>query len=163
AGDPRLRVRRPRRGRATGTGGGVLGGLRDDRAAGLLHLHRSGQQHGHRGDTAGPRALDRLRAAAGRPLPRGARRRAPARAGDAAEVGFFARLARIVQRRPLVTALLTGAALVGAGAPLVSTTMHLDDVSSFPKSLEAVTVANDLAGRFNVATSPAVVVVARTD
>src|SRR3989440_7266660 len=41
--------------------------------------------------------------------------------------------------------------------------MHLDDVNSFPRSLEAVTVAHDLADRFNVATSPAVVVVARTD
>jgi RND superfamily putative drug exporter len=86
-----------------------------------------------------------------------------ARYGDAAEVGFFARLARTVQRRPLVTALVTGAALVAAGAPLLSTSMHLDDVNSFPRSLEAVTVAHDLAGRFNVATSPAVVVVARTD
>jgi RND superfamily putative drug exporter len=96
-----------------------------------------------------------------KPSKRAARR--IARYGDAAEVGFFARLARIVQRRPLVTALLTGAALIGAGAPLLSTTLHLDDVNSFPKSLEAVTVAHDLAGRFNVATSPAVVVVARTD
>ncbi|OLB66093.1 MAG: hypothetical protein AUI10_03840 [Actinobacteria bacterium 13_2_20CM_2_72_6] len=96
-----------------------------------------------------------------KPSKRAARR--IARYGDAAEVGFFARLARTVQRRPLVTALVTGAALVAAGAPLLSTSMHLDDVNSFPRSLEAVTVAHDLADRFNVATSPAVVVVARTD
>ena len=96
-----------------------------------------------------------------KPSKRAARR--IARYGDAAEVGFFARLARMVQRRPWVTALLTGGALVGAGAPLLSATMHLDDVNSFPRSLEAVTVAHDLADRFNVATSPAVVVVARTD
>ncbi|OLB77981.1 MAG: hypothetical protein AUI14_14650 [Actinobacteria bacterium 13_2_20CM_2_71_6] len=96
-----------------------------------------------------------------KPSKRAARR--IARYGDAAEVGFFARLARIVQRRPLVTALVTGAALIGAGAPLLSTAMHLDDVNSLPRSLEAVAVAHDLADRFNVATSPAVVVVARTD
>ncbi len=96
-----------------------------------------------------------------KPSKRAARR--IARFGDAAEVGFFARLARMVQRRPLVTALLTGAALVGAGAPLLATSMHLDDVNSFPRSLEAVAVAHELHDRFNVATSPAVVVVARTD
>jgi RND superfamily putative drug exporter len=96
-----------------------------------------------------------------KPSKRAARR--IARYGDAAEVGFFARLARMVQRRPWTTALLTAGALVGAGAPLLSMSMHLDDVNSFPRSLEAVTVAHDLADRFNVATSPAVVVVARTD
>ncbi len=96
-----------------------------------------------------------------RPSRRAARR--IARYGDAAEVGFFARLARIVQRRPLVTVLATGAALVGAGAPLLATSMHLDDVNSLPRSLEAVTVAHDLADRFNMATTPAVVVVARSD
>jgi putative drug exporter of the RND superfamily len=96
-----------------------------------------------------------------KPSKRAARR--IARYGDAAEVGFFARLARIVQRRPWVTVLATGAALVGAGAPLLATSMHLDDVNSLPRSLEAVTVAHELADRFNVATAPAVIVVARTD
>ena len=96
-----------------------------------------------------------------KPSRRAARR--IARYGDAAEVGFFARLARIVQRRPLITVLATGAALIGAGAPLLSTGMHLDDVNSLPRSMEAVAVAHDLADRFNVATAPAVVVVARTD
>src|SRR6266545_1772156 len=48
-------------------------------------------------------------------------------------------------------------------APLLATSMHLDDVNSFPRSLEAVAVAHELHDRFNVATSPAVVVVARTD
>jgi putative drug exporter of the RND superfamily len=96
-----------------------------------------------------------------KPSKRAARR--IARYGDAAEVGFFARLARIVQRRPLVTVLATGAALIGAGAPLLSTSMHLDDVNSLPRSMEAVAVAHDLADRFNVATAPAVIVVARTD
>jgi RND superfamily putative drug exporter len=83
--------------------------------------------------------------------------------GDAAESGFFAALARVVQRRPLVTALATGAALLAAGAPLLSSNAHLDDVNSLPRSLEAVNVAHTLADRFGVATSPAVTVVARTD
>ncbi len=96
-----------------------------------------------------------------KPSKRAARR--IARYGDAAEVGFFARLARTVQKRPLITALATAAALIGAGAPLLSTAMHLDDVNSFPRSLPAVAVAHDLADRFGVATSPALVVVARTD
>jgi putative drug exporter of the RND superfamily len=96
-----------------------------------------------------------------RPSKRAARRIATY--GDAAESGFFAGLARLVQRRPLVTAILTGAALLAAGAPLLSTSMHLDDVNSLPRSLEAVNVAHVLADRFGVATSPAVTVVARTD
>jgi putative drug exporter of the RND superfamily len=83
--------------------------------------------------------------------------------GDAAESGFFATLARVVQRRPLVTALLTGTALLAAGAPLLESNLHLDDVNSLPRSLEAVNVAHVLAERFGVASSPAVTVVARTD
>ncbi|OLE24373.1 MAG: hypothetical protein AUG44_19425 [Actinobacteria bacterium 13_1_20CM_3_71_11] len=96
-----------------------------------------------------------------RPSKRAARR--IARYGDAAESGFFAGLARIVQRRPLVTFVVTGAALLGAGAPLLSTAMHLDDINSLPRSLEAVGVAHELADRFGVAPVPAVTVVARTD
>ncbi len=106
-------------------------------------------------------ALLRLARRRVKPSKRAARR--VARYGDAAEAGFFASLARVVQRRPWLTALLTSAALLGAGAPLLSTAMHLDDVNSLPRSLEAVQVAHELADRFNVATSPAVTVVARTD
>ena len=96
-----------------------------------------------------------------KPSKRAARR--IARYGDAAEAGFFASLARFVQRRPWIVALLTAAALFGAGAPLLQSSMHLNDVNSLPSTLEAVQVAHDLANRFNVATSPAVTVVARTD
>jgi Cation/multidrug efflux pump len=48
-----------------------------------------------------------------RPSRRAARR--IARYGDAAEVGFFSRLARGVQRRPLTVAVATGVALLAAG------------------------------------------------
>jgi RND superfamily putative drug exporter len=86
-----------------------------------------------------------------------------ARFGDAAEVGFFARLARLVQRRPLVTALATGAALVAVGVPMLATTVHLDDLSSLPRSLESVRVVDVLTDQFGQAPAPAVTVVARTD
>jgi RND superfamily putative drug exporter len=96
-----------------------------------------------------------------RPSRRAARR--IARYGDAAEVGLFARLARGVQHRPLVTALVTGVALLAAGFPLLSTTVHLNDLSSLPRSLESVRVVDQLSGRFGQAPAPAVTVVARTD
>ncbi len=96
-----------------------------------------------------------------RPSKRAARR--AARYGDAAEVGFFARVARIVQRRPLVTAVAAGAALIAAGLPLLSTTVHIDDASSLPRSLESVRVLDVLSDRFGQAQAPAVTVVARTD
>jgi RND superfamily putative drug exporter len=96
-----------------------------------------------------------------RPSKRAARRLA--RYGDAAEIGFFAGLARLVQRRPLVTTLATAAVLIVAGFPLLSTTVHLDDLSSLPRSLESVRVIDVLSDRFGQAPAPAVTVVARTD
>ncbi|GAA5193205.1 MMPL family transporter [Rugosimonospora acidiphila] len=96
-----------------------------------------------------------------RPSKRAARRLA--RYGDAAEVGFFARLARVVQRRPLVTTLAAGAALIAAGIPLLSTTVHLNDLSGLPRTLESVRVVDMLSDRFGQPPAPAVTVVARTD
>ncbi|HEY3008518.1 MAG TPA: MMPL family transporter [Micromonosporaceae bacterium] len=96
-----------------------------------------------------------------RPSRRAARR--IARFGDAGEAGFFAWLSRAVQRRPLVTALVTAAALLAAGLPLFTTTPRLDSLASLPRSLSAVRVADDLSDRFGRPESPAVTVVARTD
>ncbi|GIH12616.1 MMPL family transporter [Rugosimonospora africana] len=96
-----------------------------------------------------------------RPSKRAARR--VARYGDAAEVGFFARLARIVQRRPLVTMVATAAALIAAGFPMLSMTVHIGDASNLPRSLESVRVLDVLSDRFGQAQAPAVTVVARTD
>jgi putative drug exporter of the RND superfamily len=96
-----------------------------------------------------------------RPSRRAARR--IARYGDAAEVGFFARLARSVQRRPLTVAVATGVALLAAGFPLLNTKFHLHDTSSLPRSLESVQVIDVLSARFHQAPAPAVTVVARTD
>jgi putative drug exporter of the RND superfamily len=96
-----------------------------------------------------------------RPSKRAARR--IARYGDAAEVGFFSRLARGVQRRPLTVAVATGVALLAAGFPLLNTKLHLHDLSSLPRSLESVQVVDALSDRFGQAPAPAVTVVARTD
>ena len=87
--------------------------------------------------------------------------RRQARSGD--ESGFFAGLARAVQRRPLVTALATGALLLGAGLPLLSTTVVVNDLDVLPRSLDSVKVLDILADQYGVARSTAVVVVARTD
>jgi putative drug exporter of the RND superfamily len=93
-----------------------------------------------------------------RSLARVARRQA---AGG--EVGFFAGLARAVQRRPLLTALGTTALLLGAGLPLLSTTIVVNDLDVIPRSLESVKVLDVMADQYGVAPSPAVIVVARTD
>ena len=77
--------------------------------------------------------------------------------------GFFAGLARAVQRRPLVTALATGALLLGAGLPLLSITVVVNDLDVLPRSLDSVKVLDVLADEYGVARSTAVVVVARTD
>jgi RND superfamily putative drug exporter len=79
------------------------------------------------------------------------------------DAGFFTRLARLVQRRPLVTAVGTGAVLLAAGLPLLTTTVHIADLGGLPRSLESVRVIDVLSDQFNQAPSPAVTVVARTD
>ena len=84
-----------------------------------------------------------------------------ARHGDSS--GFFAGLARVVQRRPLVTALATAALLIGAGLPLLTTTVVVDDLDGLPRSLESVKILDVLSDQYGVARSNAVVVVARTD
>jgi RND superfamily putative drug exporter len=96
-----------------------------------------------------------------RPSKRAARR--IAKYGDAAEVGFFAGLARSVQRRPLTVAVATGIALLAAGFPLLTTRFHLHDLNSLPRSLESVQVADVLSQRYHQAPAPAVIVVARAD
>jgi putative drug exporter of the RND superfamily len=52
--------------------------------------------------------------------------------------GFFAALARVVQRRPLVTALATGLVLIAAGLPILSMTTRMDNVDGLPRNLESV-------------------------
>jgi len=100
-----------------------------------------------------------------RPSRRAARRAAAraARPGSTSDGGFFGGLARLVQRRPLVTALVTAGLLLGAGLPLLSTTVHVNDFDGLPRSLEAVRVIDVLAEQYNRPASTAVAVVAWTD
>jgi RND superfamily putative drug exporter len=79
----------------------------------------------------------------------------------AAEPGLFAALARLVQRRPLVVAVVTTAALLVAGAPLASTTLRLPDLQQMPRSLESVAVSDELGRRFGRSENPGITVVAR--
>jgi RND superfamily putative drug exporter len=83
--------------------------------------------------------------------------------GDAAEIGLFARISRLVQRRPWLVALTTGAALVAAGLPIVSATVKLPGLEGTPRTIESARVADELAARFGRQFTPTVRVVARTD
>jgi RND superfamily putative drug exporter len=84
-------------------------------------------------------------------------------AGDAAERGFFAGLARVVQRRPLVMAIVSAAVLLAIGLPLLGTTPRINPLSGFPKSMSSIQVANDLSSQYGRPSDPAMTVVARTD
>ncbi|MFI5907952.1 MMPL family transporter [Dactylosporangium sp. NPDC051541] len=74
--------------------------------------------------------------------------------------GFFASLARIVQRRPLLTTLLGGAALVAVALPALGTTLHLDDLGALPPKMESVQVEHELTDNYGQSAAPAVTVVA---
>jgi RND superfamily putative drug exporter len=96
-----------------------------------------------------------------RPSKRAARRRA--HFGDAAEIGFFAKLSRLVQRHPVLVMLASSAGLLAAGVPLLTGTVKLPGLAQIPQNLESVQVANELTSRFGLPQQPAVTVVARTD
>ena len=96
-----------------------------------------------------------------RPSKRAMRRRA--HYGDAAEIGAFAKLSRLVQRFPALVAVATAALLLAAGTPLLTGTVKLPRLTALPSSLESVQVANELGSRFGQPQTPAVTVVAKTD
>jgi RND superfamily putative drug exporter len=99
-----------------------------------------------------------------RPSRRERRRAAAGDPGDLAdERGFFARLGRFTQRRPLIVAGLTMAALLAAGAPLLSAGVRLPGLEGLPRSIEAIRVVDDLASRFGRPEAPGITVVARVD
>jgi RND superfamily putative drug exporter len=79
------------------------------------------------------------------------------------DTGFFARISTMVQRRPVLVFLLTGAALLLAGAPLLSSSVRLPGLEGTPRSIEAARVVDTLAERFARPAAPAITVVARTD
>jgi RND superfamily putative drug exporter len=79
------------------------------------------------------------------------------------ERGFFARLSRTVQRRPVLVAVATGAVLLMAGAPLVSTGVKLPRLEGIPRTIEGARVADALTERFGQRPTAAITVIARTD
>jgi RND superfamily putative drug exporter len=62
--------------------------------------------------------------------------------------GFFGRLARRVQRHPLVLGCAAAAALLAAGAPFLSVNYGQNDPRLLPRALESRSVADTLAARF---------------
>ncbi len=87
-------------------------------------------------------------------------KRAARRHGDDTS-GFFARLAHGVQRRPVVTVLVTAGLLLAAGLPLLGTKPTVNSLASLPTSLSSVRVAHDLTDRYGQGDSPAITVVYR--
>ncbi|MEU5941849.1 MMPL family transporter [Micromonospora sp. NPDC047548] len=83
--------------------------------------------------------------------------------GARPEPGFFARLARHTQRRPVLMTVVAGVVLLAAGAPLLGATIRLPQLESLPHTIESVQVAEDLGSRYGQTVQPAVTVVARTD
>jgi putative drug exporter of the RND superfamily len=79
------------------------------------------------------------------------------------ERGFFARLARVTQRAPLIAVLVTAAALVVVATPLLHVVIKVPQLEGLPRSIEAVRVADVLDNRFGMASQPGVRIVARTD
>ena len=90
-------------------------------------------------------------------------RPAKAQPVEEAERGFFARISRWVQRRPLVVALGTITLLLLAGAPLAASELRLPRIEGIPRSLEAARVADTLDERFGRPPAPAITVAAQTD
>jgi RND superfamily putative drug exporter len=78
------------------------------------------------------------------------------------DAGFFAGLARLVQRRPVLVASTTTALLLLAGTPLLTTHIKLPGLVLMPPGTEARQVAEQLTSRFARTQTPAVAVVART-
>ena len=62
--------------------------------------------------------------------------------------GVFGRLARRVQRRPLLVACATAGVLLAAGIPFLSVNFGQDDPRILPRSFESRTVADTLLARF---------------
>src|SRR5262249_39816741 len=84
-----------------------------------------------------------------------------AAAGAQAAAGRFGRLARLVQRRPVLVAVGTGAALLAAGIPFLSVNYGSGDPRLLPASFESRQVTDTLLARFPGEQADPVQVVAR--
>jgi RND superfamily putative drug exporter len=83
--------------------------------------------------------------------------------GSLDDRGAFAWLSRFVQRRAPLVAVVTGAALLAAGMPVLSSQIRLPGLEGLPRSIEAARVADAVSTRFVRPAIPAITVVARTD
>ncbi|GHJ48842.1 putative membrane protein [Catellatospora sp. TT07R-123] len=79
------------------------------------------------------------------------------------EGGFFARLAKVTQRQPLLITLAGVAVLLAIALPLLNVTIKVPQLEGLPRSLQAVRVADTLTAKFSQTQQAAVRVVARTD
>lgn len=79
------------------------------------------------------------------------------------EAGFFARLARVVQRSPLLIALAATAALVVVALPVLHLSVKLPARAGLPDSVAAARVNDELLSRYGISADPAVQIVAQTD
>ncbi len=75
--------------------------------------------------------------------------------------GIFTKLARGVQRRPLLVALTTTAVLLAGGLPILSTKVSLDNVDGLPRSLESVRALDVLAAQYGASETDPITVVAQ--
>jgi putative drug exporter of the RND superfamily len=76
-----------------------------------------------------------------------------------ADDGFFGRLARRVQRRPIVVAVTTGVILLGAATPFLSANFGSGDPRTLPSSSESRQVADRLSHGFPAKQADPVIVV----
>ncbi|HZM77188.1 MAG TPA: MMPL family transporter [Candidatus Limnocylindrales bacterium] len=77
--------------------------------------------------------------------------------------GFFARLAAVTQRRPLLFFLGTAAALLALGSPLIGASVRLPDMEGLPRSIESVAVYDTMAASYGANQDPAVALLSRAD
>ncbi|MFC4085828.1 MMPL family transporter [Amycolatopsis samaneae] len=76
--------------------------------------------------------------------------------------GFFAGLARAIQRVPVLVAGVITAGLLAAALPLLGANLKMPQLAGFPRTIEAVQAADELANRFGESSHPALTVIART-
>jgi RND superfamily putative drug exporter len=75
--------------------------------------------------------------------------------------GFFGRLAKRVQRRPLIVAVATSAALIGLALPFFGVVFSNGDPRTLPRSADSRQVADELASDFSAKQADPVVVVGK--
>lgn len=76
--------------------------------------------------------------------------------------GFFARLAKGTQRRPVAVVIAVGVVLLIAASPLLGLTVKLPQDAGLPRTMPAMRVADELHANFGQIIDPSVQVVART-